>query len=91
MSDIQQQSVCFHASSLLQNWRYRLLCFQATGYKAAAFPIAGAVLGTIVAGPVGLFAGAKIGGVIGAVGGGAAGNVGHVPASVLPSFNATKF
>lgn len=46
---------------------------QASKFKAAMFPVAGAILGGIVAGPVGLVAGAKIGGVAGAVGGGAAG------------------
>ncbi|CAC5416269.1 STX17 [Mytilus coruscus] len=49
---------------------------QASKYKAAIFPIAGAVIGTIMAGPVGLVAGAKIGGVAGAVGGGIAGFAG---------------
>lgn len=48
----------------------------ATKYKAAIFPIAGALIGTLVAGPVGLVAGAKIGGVAGAVGGGIAGYAG---------------
>ncbi|XP_063417228.1 syntaxin-17-like [Mytilus trossulus] len=48
----------------------------ASKYKAAIFPIAGAVIGTIMAGPVGLVAGAKIGGVAGAIGGGALGFTG---------------
>lgn len=37
------------------------------------FPIAGAVIGTVVAGPIGLFAGAKIGGILGIGIGGTAG------------------
>ena len=45
----------------------------ASKYKAAILPIAGALIGTVVAGPVGFVAGAKIGGVVGVVGGGFAG------------------
>lgn len=43
--------------------------------KAAMFPVAGALIGGVVAGPVGLLAGAKIG-LAGAVGGGFAGFAG---------------
>ncbi|XP_061165186.1 syntaxin-17-like isoform X2 [Saccostrea echinata] len=46
---------------------------KASKYKAAIFPVAGALLGTVVAGPVGLIAGAKIGGVVGVGIGGTAG------------------
>lgn len=46
---------------------------KASKYKTAIFPIAGAVIGTVVAGPVGLFAGAKIGGALGLGIGGTAG------------------
>ncbi|XP_022320327.2 syntaxin-17-like isoform X1 [Crassostrea virginica] len=49
---------------------------KASKYKAAIFPIAGAVIGTVVAGPLGFFAGAKIGGVMGVGIGGAAGLLG---------------
>ena len=45
---------------------------QASKYKAAILPVAGALIGTVVAGPVGLIAGAKIGGMA-AIGGGMAG------------------
>lgn len=48
----------------------------ASKYKAAILPIAGALIGTVVAGPVGFFAGAKIGGAVGLVGGGVAGFAG---------------
>ena len=47
--------------------------FQAAKYKAAIFPVAGAVIGTALGGPVGLVVGAKIGAVVGAVGVGTAG------------------
>ncbi|KAJ8320042.1 hypothetical protein KUTeg_001629 [Tegillarca granosa] len=46
---------------------------KAAKYKAAIFPIAGALIGTVVGGPFGLVAGAKIGGVFAAVTGGALG------------------
>ncbi|XP_062584894.1 syntaxin-17-like [Saccostrea cucullata] len=49
---------------------------KASKYKAAIFPVAGALLGTVVAGPVGLIAGAKIGGVMGVGIGGTAGFLG---------------
>lgn len=49
---------------------------KAAKYKVAVLPIAGAVLGTVVAGPFGLIAGAKIGGLIGVAGGGAVGYLG---------------
>ncbi|XP_021367179.1 syntaxin-17-like isoform X1 [Mizuhopecten yessoensis] len=42
---------------------------KASKLKSAILPIAGAVIGGIVAGPVGLFAGLKIGGFAGVVGG----------------------
>ncbi|KAL3854422.1 hypothetical protein ACJMK2_013692 [Sinanodonta woodiana] len=45
----------------------------AAKFKAAVIPIAGAAIGTVVAGPVGLLVGAKIGAVLGAVGGGTMG------------------
>ncbi|KAK3083062.1 hypothetical protein FSP39_012925 [Pinctada imbricata] len=45
---------------------------KASKYKAAAFPVAGALLGTVIGGPVGFLAGLKIGSVA-AIGGGAAG------------------
>lgn len=47
----------------------------AAKYKAAIFPVAGALIGGVVAGPVGLIAGAKIG-LAGALGGVAAGFAG---------------
>lgn len=46
---------------------------KASKFKTAVFPIAGAVIGTVVAGPVGLFAGAKIGAALGLGIGGTAG------------------
>lgn len=36
---------------------------KASAYKVAAYPIAGAVLGTCLGGPIGLIAGLKIGGL----------------------------
>ena len=54
-----------------KHWSLSVL--QATKYKAAVLPVAGAVLGTVLAGPVGLVAGAKIGGLLGVAGGGMAG------------------
>ncbi|XP_046377157.1 syntaxin-17-like isoform X2 [Haliotis rufescens] len=42
---------------------------KAAKYKAAILPVAGAVLGGVVAGPLGLLAGAKIGGLAAAAGG----------------------
>ncbi|XP_045178297.2 syntaxin-17-like isoform X2 [Mercenaria mercenaria] len=49
---------------------------KSSNYKAAVLPIAGAVVGTMLAGPVGLIAGAKIGGVLGVAGGSVAGFLG---------------
>lgn len=43
--------------------------FQAAKYKAAILPVGGAVLGGMVAGPLGLLAGLKIGGLAAAAGG----------------------
>ncbi|KAK3083493.1 hypothetical protein FSP39_024121 [Pinctada imbricata] len=48
---------------------------KASKYKAAAFPVAGALIGTVIGGPVGFLAGLKIGSVA-AIGGGAAGFLG---------------
>ena len=42
---------------------------KASKYKAMAYPFAGALIGTCVAGPIGFFAGLKIGG-LSAIGGG---------------------
>ena len=42
---------------------------QASKYKAAIFPVAGAVIGTALGGPVGLAVGIKLGALAGAVGG----------------------
>ena len=50
------------------------ILLQANKWKAAAFPVAGAVIGGLVGGPIGLVAGLKLGGVA-AVGGGIAGIV----------------
>lgn len=36
---------------------------KASKYKAVTYPLAGALIGTCVGGPVGLFAGLKIGGL----------------------------
>lgn len=36
---------------------------KASAYKVAAYPIAGAMLGTCIGGPIGLIAGLKIGGL----------------------------
>lgn len=36
---------------------------KASAYKVAAYPIAGAMLGTCIGGPIGLLAGLKIGGL----------------------------
>ena len=49
----------------------------------AMFPVVGARMGGAVAGPVGLFAGAKIGGLAGAVGGGIAGQYMHCTVELL--------
>lgn len=46
---------------------------QASRYKALAYPLAGALLGTCLGGPVGLIAGLKFGGLT-AIGGGLLGN-----------------
>ncbi|KAK3593471.1 hypothetical protein CHS0354_036995 [Potamilus streckersoni] len=48
----------------------------AAKFKAAVIPIAGAAIGTVVAGPFGLLVGAKVGAVLGAVGGGTVGFLG---------------
>ncbi|XP_072317289.1 syntaxin-17 [Eucyclogobius newberryi] len=49
---------------------------KAVGYKLAVLPIAGALLGGVIAGPLGLLAGFKAAGVVAAVGGGALGFAG---------------
>ncbi|XP_033836249.1 syntaxin-17 [Periophthalmus magnuspinnatus] len=49
---------------------------KAVGYKLAVLPIAGALLGGVIAGPLGLLAGFKAAGVAAAVGGGALGFAG---------------
>lgn len=49
---------------------------QAVGYKLAVLPVAGALLGTVLAGPLGLLAGFKAAGVAAALGGGALGFAG---------------
>lgn len=46
---------------------------QASKYKAAMVPVAGAVVGGLVAGPIGLLAGFKLAGAVAAVGGSLAG------------------
>ena len=50
---------------------------QAAKYKAAILPVAGALLGGVLGGPIGLFAGAKLGGLAGVVGGGILGKDYH--------------
>lgn len=42
---------------------------KASKYKAAIFPVAGALIGTVIGGPIGFVAGAKIGGLVGVAGG----------------------
>lgn len=49
---------------------------QASKYKAAAIPIAGAIVGGLIGGPIGLMAGFKLAGAAAAVGGGVAGYTG---------------
>ncbi|XP_075868654.1 syntaxin-17 [Nelusetta ayraudi] len=49
---------------------------KAAGYKLAVLPLAGALLGGVLAGPIGLLAGFKVAGVAAAVGGGALGFAG---------------
>ncbi|KAK7885940.1 hypothetical protein WMY93_025561 [Mugilogobius chulae] len=49
---------------------------KAVGYKLAVLPLAGALLGGVIAGPLGLLAGFKAAGVAAAVGGGALGFAG---------------
>lgn len=46
---------------------------QASKYKAAVFPVSGAIVGGIIGGPIGLMAGFKLAGVAAAVGGSLAG------------------
>lgn len=46
------------------------------GYKLAVLPVAGALLGGVLAGPIGLLAGFKAAGVAAALGGGALGFAG---------------
>ena len=43
--------------------------FQASKYKAAIFPVAGALIGTALGGPVGLAVGVKVGALAAAAGG----------------------
>lgn len=49
---------------------------QAVGYKLAVLPVAGALLGSVLGGPLGLLAGFKAAGVAAALGGGALGFAG---------------
>lgn len=49
---------------------------KAVGYKLAVLPVAGALLGGVIAGPLGLLAGFKAAGVAAAIGGGALGFAG---------------
>lgn len=49
---------------------------KAVGYKLAVLPVAGALLGGVLAGPIGLLAGFKAAGLAAAVGGGALGFAG---------------
>lgn len=61
---------------MLELFVYKVIhILQASKFKTAVFPIAGAVIGTVVAGPVGLFAGAKIGAALGLGIGGTAGSL----------------
>lgn len=46
------------------------------GYKLAVLPVAGALLGGVIGGPLGLLAGFKVAGVAAALGGGALGFAG---------------
>lgn len=46
---------------------------KAVGYKMAVLPVAGAILGGVLGGPIGLLAGFKVAGLAAAVGGGALG------------------
>lgn len=55
---------------------YSPLSLQAAGYKLAVLPVAGALLGGVLAGPIGLLAGFKAAGLAAAVGGGALGFAG---------------
>ena len=62
------------AISTLQNVQHS--CRERTGHQisgSAIYPVAGAVLGTCIGGPVGLLAGVKIGGLA-AIGGSMFGN-----------------
>ena len=52
---------------------FLLLLFQGAKLKTAMIPLAGALVGGIVGGPLGFVAGAKLGGVAAAVGGGVIG------------------
>lgn len=52
------------------------LCVQAARSSLAVLPVAGAVVGTVLAGPLGLLAGFKVAGVAAAVGGGLLGFAG---------------
>lgn len=52
------------------------MSLQAAGYKLAVLPVAGALLGGVLAGPLGLLAGFKAAGVAAALGGSALGFAG---------------
>lgn len=49
---------------------------QAAKYKLAALPVAGALIGGVVGGPIGLLAGFKVAGIAAALGGGVLGFTG---------------
>lgn len=52
------------------------LFLQAAKYKLAALPVAGALIGGVVGGPIGLLAGFKVAGIAAALGGGVLGFTG---------------
>lgn len=55
---------------------FLLPSLQAAGYKLVVLPVAGALLGSVLGGPLGLLAGFKAAGVAAALGGGALGFAG---------------
>lgn len=56
--------------------RHPPFCLQAAGYRLVVLPVAGALLGSVLGGPLGLLAGFKAAGVAAALGGGALGFAG---------------